>query len=57
MVKYEPGEKISGILHRLGISEIDQRACAIVVEGQSRAIEDIIGEAKELAILPPVSGG
>lgn len=55
-VSYDPGETPRAILQRLAPSA-DLRHLAVAVDSEYASLDEPIGPAAELALIPPVSGG
>jgi molybdopterin converting factor small subunit len=52
------GDVLAAASQRYGARSTDVlRTCKIWVNGEPASLQDIVGAADELAVLPPVSGG
>ncbi len=56
VVPCEPTDTPRGILHRLAPAA-DLRAMAVAVDSEYTSLDAPVGGARELALIPPVSGG
>ena len=52
----DPGDTPREILHRLS-PEADTRHLAVAVDSEYHSLDAPVGQARELALIPPVSGG
>ena len=55
-VSYEPGETSRQVLMQVA-AHYDPVHARVAIDGEYRGWDEPIGEAAEMAIIPPVSGG